>query len=267
MSSKEKYSFEPRITVITSLYKAGDHIDLFLEEIQKQTIFSDIDWYFIDANSPDGELEKILEYQKEFKNVRIASTRERIGIYEAWNKGIKKAKAEFISNLNVDDKISHEYYEIMLNELKKRKDVDIIYSDIYVTEEKEKTFKDFNEEDDILITPKFCDIHSVMFFGAAHNCPVWRKSIHDDLGLFDEGFTSSGDKEFWMRANVSGKKFKKINIPLAVYYYNPEGISTKGAKNGMRPEIVEKEDEIIRKHYSQEINDHGLRNYNNNINS
>jgi len=241
---------ELKITVITSLYKAGGFLEDFLEDIQKQTIFSDIDWYFIDAASPDKELERLIEFQKDFPNVRVRRTRERIGIYPAWNMGIKKARADLISNLNVDDRVTHDYYEFMVNKMEEHKEVDVMYTDVIYCDTQE-----YLADSPIMRTPRFCDLYTIAFFGAPHNCPVWRKSLHEDVGLFDESLISSGDKEFWMRANILGKKFKKINKRLAYYYLNPKGISTKGKG---KSDASRTEDERILKHYEKELAAHGI---------
>ena len=61
-----------------------------------------------------------------------------------------------------------------------------------------------------------------------HNSPVWKRSIHDSCGYFDETFFSAGDYDLWIRAALDGKEFLKVsNDPLALYYKNPNGISTK----------------------------------------
>ena len=55
----------PKISIITSLYKGGEFIKGFLDDIVGQTIFKDeCELIIIDANSPEGEKEIILEYQK-----------------------------------------------------------------------------------------------------------------------------------------------------------------------------------------------------------
>ena len=56
---------DPKISIITSLYKGKDFIKGFLEDIVNQTIFKEkCELIIIDANSPDKEKDIILEYQK-----------------------------------------------------------------------------------------------------------------------------------------------------------------------------------------------------------
>ena len=60
----------PKISIITSLYKGGAHIKGFLDDIVNQTIFKkECELIIIDANSPDNEKDTILEYQKKYPNI------------------------------------------------------------------------------------------------------------------------------------------------------------------------------------------------------
>jgi hypothetical protein len=63
-------------------------------------------------------------------------------------------------------------------------------------------------------------------FNSPHNAPMWRKSLHDDIGFFDTSFNSAADWEFWLRCIFNRKRFFKLNRPHVGYYYNPEGLST-----------------------------------------
>jgi hypothetical protein len=60
-------------------------------------------------------------------------------------------------------------------------------------------------------------------FNSPHNAPMWRKSLHDKIGLFNTRYKSAGDYELWLRAMLDGSKFLKIEEALAAYYNNPFG--------------------------------------------
>jgi hypothetical protein len=64
--------------------------------------------------------------------------------------------------------------------------------------------------------------------------PVWRKSMHDKSGLFDENLKYAGDWDMWLRAVKDGSKFLKIDEILGLYYLNPEGLSTNSEKENER---------------------------------
>jgi hypothetical protein len=62
-----------------------------------------------------------------------------------------------------------------------------------------------------------------------HGCflgpmPMWRRSLHDDYGLFDPGMHSSGDYDFWLRLAKAGVKMHRIAEPLGAYFDRKESI-------------------------------------------
>ena len=59
-----------------------------------------------------------------------------------------------------------------------------------------------------------------------HNNPMWRKTIHEKNGYFNDKYKSAGDWDFWLKCVFSGSKFLKHPETLGVYYFNPSGIST-----------------------------------------
>ena len=56
--------------------------------------------------------------------------------------------------------------------------------------------------------------------------PVWRRSVHDSCGYFDENYKFAGDWEFWLRLVRSGSIFKKVPGVHGLYHLNPKGLST-----------------------------------------
>ena len=64
-----------------------------------------------------------------------------------------------------------------------------------------------------------------------HCMPMWRKSLHERHGFFEEKYRSASDWEFWLRCTLEGVEMKKINKPLGLYYFNPKGMSTNQEHN------------------------------------
>ena len=56
--------------------------------------------------------------------------------------------------------------------------------------------------------------------------PLWRKSLHDRFGFFDESYKTAADGDFWLRCAVGGAKISMVNHPVGLYYENPSGRST-----------------------------------------
>jgi hypothetical protein len=56
--------------------------------------------------------------------------------------------------------------------------------------------------------------------------PMWRRSIHDRFGYFDEDYLTSSDADLWLKAAKGGSQMKKIDDTVGIYYYNPTGRSS-----------------------------------------
>jgi hypothetical protein len=59
-----------------------------------------------------------------------------------------------------------------------------------------------------------------------HNGPIWRRSLHDEVGLFNIEYKSAADLDFWIRCSLNGKKFLKMDSKHSSYFHNPKGMST-----------------------------------------
>ena len=233
-SSKDNYSDNssiPTATIVTSLYRGRNFIEAFLENITNQTLFYDCELIIIDANSPDNEQEVINEYLQYYSNINYIKTKEKIGIYEAWNLAIRDSKSEFITNANVDDLHRSNGLELKIKALKENPSVDVVYSDVYYSFVANLPFEIAEKCDlktDLPVANKF----NLLNFNSPHNSPMWRRSLHDKIGYFDTSYKSAADYDFWLRAAFSGSFFMKISEPAVYYYHNPQGMSTKEKSPG-----------------------------------
>ena len=222
----------PIVSVITSLFKGGKYIKHFLENMTTQTIFEAIELIIIDANSPENEFEVIEPYLAEFDNIRYIRTAKTIGIYEAWNVGVVESKGEFLTNANLDDLRRFDCLEKQAEALILNPDADLVYQDIFYSLTANLPFATIEECGYKTKLPDIATKEVMLEFNPPHNAPMWRKTLHDEVGLFNSGYRSGGDYELWMRALLKDAKFIKIDEPTAVYYNNPTGISTRQESHG-----------------------------------
>ena len=237
---------EPRILVsaIASLYRGGDYIEQFLENITSQTIFAThCELIIVDADSPEGEAAVIARYMERFPNIVYHRASTRIGIYEAWNLGIQMSKGKYLTNSNLDDLRRSDSFERQVEILEKFPFVDIVYQDFYYSFDGKAPFAKsaaagFRSQVPVIT------LYNLMQSNSPHNAPMWRSVLHDEVGLFDASFQSAGDHEFWLRCAQAGKTFFKINDPHIIYFINPEGLSTRPSTRG----IVEEAQRIRKRH-------------------
>lgn len=223
-----------KVTILTSLYNAEQYLQGFLENITQQTVFSQCELYLLNGNSPEHEEDIILPYLQEYNNIRYQRLDFDPGIYGCWNYMIKNSNSKYITNANVDDKLFPKCIEKHLDLLENDDTIDVAYCANYVSHS-EKT--DHNGINRILSVPN----SSMQIFPTAeysydllrqanlpHNHPVWRRSLHDRFGYFEEmEYVSGSDWEFWLRCGSKGAKMELIKEVLGIYFKNPEGVSTK----------------------------------------
>lgn len=218
------YAHQPLVSIITSVYKGDHYIAQFMKDITQQTIFEKCELIMINANSPDHEDKIIRKYMNRYPNIRYLKLDHDPGLYAVWNLGIKMARAEFITNANLDDRLKIDCYQAHLNALIKNPHIDLVYSDYYITNKPNETFKK-NSKIKRITVAEFSP-STLTKSCLPNNHPLWRKSMHGKYGLFDETYKSAGDWEMWLRAVEGGAKFLKVDGVYGLFYINPQGLST-----------------------------------------
>ena len=235
----------PKISIITSVYKGDQYIRPFLEDITRQTIFEEkCELILINANSPGNEEEVILEYKEAYPdNIIYHKLDEDPGIYAVWNMGIDLATGEYLTNANLDDRKSPNSLEAHAKFLYNNDDVDLVYADMLITDKANEVWENNSSNGRKYSFPEY-SFDNLKMVNMPHASPLWRASIHEKHGKFDEKYRSAGDWEMWLRAASQGAKFKKIPAVLGLYYFNPKGISTNpenfGWKQKEEAEVYEK---------------------------
>ncbi len=235
-----------RVSAIASLYRGRRYLEAFLENMVSQSIFDQSELIIIDANSPEGEEEIIRRYQAVYPNIVYQRMNYRIGIYDAWNEGVRLARGAYLTNTNLDDLRRRDSLELQAAALDAHDFADVVYQDFYYSFDGELDFEAvaaFGFKSDLpIVTP-----NNLLCFNSPHNAPMWRARLHRELGPFDISYRSAGDYEFWLRCALAGKRFFKINDPHVVYFQNPEGISTSPETRGVQ------ESRRLRRHYARRL--------------
>ena len=116
-----------KISIITACYNSEKTISRTIKSILSQT-YSNLELIIIDGASTDRTLE-IVDFYK--NNISYIISEKDNGIYDALNKGLKKANGEIIAFLHSDDFYSNpKVLEHVINEFKIGNKVDIVLGDV-----------------------------------------------------------------------------------------------------------------------------------------
>jgi len=212
-----------RITVITSVFNSSYFIGHFLDDIRRQTIFEDCEFFFLDAGGNDGSRLEILKLAQFYPNIQYFNIGPK-NIYETWNLGVVLSKTKYLTNWNTDDRRLPDSLEKQVKFLDENPDIDLCYGQTLWVDTPNLIVEESPQENK---TPCFnATLETMLQFNSPHCLPVWRKSLHEKHGLFDDKFFSAGDYEMWMRALNRGSKFGKLDEVVGSYYRNPKGISS-----------------------------------------
>tara|TARA_B100000214_G_scaffold375570_1_gene362774 strand:- start:188 stop:1819 length:1632 start_codon:yes stop_codon:yes gene_type:complete len=253
----------PKVSIITSVYNGDKFIRQFMEDMTSQTMFHNSELILIDCNSPGNEKSVIDEYLEKHDNIIYERLDSDPGIYGAWNRAIEISTGELLTNANLDDRRSKNQIEELTRSLVNNPDIDLVYSSNYITTRQNETYENNSSSGRTYDTYEFSKSNMVKCLPGA--MPVWRKSMHDKAGSFDESLKSAGDWEMWLRAVDSGSKFKKVPGVHGLYFMNPEGMSTTNDKEKAIARFSEEKDvfwkyshifgkenvEKYRRHFSQ----------------
>lgn len=213
-----------RCSIFCSLYKGEKFLQGYLNDMFRQTVFANTQFIFLDCDSPENEQEILAPLANRYSNIIYSRLVADPGLYQAWNLAIRKCSAPIIGNWNIDDRKSPNSIEILLNRLERKPDVDVAYGITYVSYVANEKYED-NEYTHIYpYLPH--SLENLLRNNSPHCMPLWRKSLHDRFGYFDESYMSAADGEFWLRCAFGGAKLELVNHPVGLYYENPTGRST-----------------------------------------
>lgn len=237
----------PKISIITSVFKGDEFIRPFLEDITRQTIFKDkCELVLVNPNSPGNEEEVIKEYMEKYpNNIVYKKLDSDPGLYACWNIAAKMASGDYLTNANLDDRKSPKFMEELAKKLMLSPECDVVYADNIITNKPNETWEQHSGNS--LYPSEQFSLEAMLRGNPAHCMPMWRKSIHDKHGYFEEKYRSASDWEFWLRCAFAGSKFTKVNKPLGLYYFNPTGVSTNPENNDWK----RKEEKEVFKKYMQ----------------
>lgn len=204
----------PKISVITVCFNAENFIEQTIQSVLSQ-FGQRPEYVIIDGCSKDNTMKIVGEYSGRIS--KIISEQDE-GIYDAMNKGIRLTHGEFLYFLNAGDQFAHA--DVLAQVVAFFRDhpfCDIIYGDVRLRTAtdgfviNDRTFKGEIKDSHYLFNNMFCQQRG--FF---------RRSVFNQVGLFDTSYKVIADYDLVFRAYQRGMmfcymNFEIVSIPLGGY--------------------------------------------------
>jgi glycosyltransferase involved in cell wall biosynthesis len=182
-----------KISILISIYNSGEWIEDRLNNIFESTSAEDFEVICINSDSPDPR-DDVIPRRYPVKYLKLD---KRVTIYEAWNIGILESNSEYITNMNSDDLNHKSYCDIMSRTLDGKNDIGVSYCSWHTIGSDIKKWSDIDVNKAVDGSPgNFAGSFDSAQIG---HMPMWRKSIHDEIGYFRTDMPALGDAEMWMR--------------------------------------------------------------------
>ena len=121
--NKKKINKYPFISIITVVFNNVSHLQKTINSILNQK-YKNFELIVIDGGSTDGTLDVI---KKNKKKIDIWVSEKDKGIYDAFNKGMKLARGDYIGFVNSDDILLPNALNILKKYIKKYPDTDFFF--------------------------------------------------------------------------------------------------------------------------------------------
>ncbi len=196
----------PLVTIVIATYNASKLVEMALESVINQR-FSDWECIVVDGASSDDTVAIVNKYVSKDSRIRLISEPDR-GIYDAFNKGWRNAKGEWIYYLGSDDALLPDgLYD--LTHSCKLSDYDVVYGHV----------KDKLANSDTMSSKTVGHKGLPYRMIANHQAVITRKSILEEMSGFDENLKIIADHEFFVRLYLRGgiKFFYAPNVFVATF--------------------------------------------------
>jgi hypothetical protein len=213
------------VTVLIAAYKARAYVESKIQSILMQTAFTDASFILLNCQNLENESEAFRPLTDKHPNVIEINYTNYVKLYSTWNDGIRLTKTPFICNFNMDDQWHPQYLEKCIDFLRENPDYATVSSQILVTSTSNQVWPTWTWDAQMPSLP--------YPESSAGPCPMWRRSLHDRYGYFDDYYVV-GDAKLWEKWLAGGERFGLIKEDLVLYYRNPDSLERRHNDDAVR---------------------------------
>lgn len=210
-----------RVSIITAVLNNIETIEECIFSIANQS-YDSIEHIVIDGGSKDRTLEVLRKHENSI--AELISEPDN-GIYDAMNKGIRKASGDVIGILNADDIYANNRVIEKVADMFMQNKVDSCYGDLQ--------YVDKNKPERVIRYWKSSAYREGLFYKGwmpPHPTFFVKRKIYEKYGYFDTSFNIAADYELMLRF-LEKYKISTFYIPEVLIKMRLGGMSNRSLKN------------------------------------
>ncbi len=213
------------LTIITINFNNTVGLEKTMKSVVGQKC-SDFEYVIVDGASTDGSLDVIHRYEKAFGSRLKWISEPDKGIYNAMNKGIRKASGDYVEFLNSGDAlVSEDVVSKMYAALEMERYPSILYGNMLKDMVNGKIKRDRGFAGEAITLHGF-------YKGTLNHSPAFiRRELFEKYGPYDESLKIVSDWKWYLQAIVMGGE-KPVYTDLDVTLFDMTGISETNKELG-----------------------------------
>jgi glycosyltransferase involved in cell wall biosynthesis len=215
-------AFEPKLSILTSLYQSENYLPHFLKQVSEQSVFAESELILVLNEGSREEIEAVKNFSEQYpQQVQLLQVEKVELLSASWNRAWRAAKAPYMAIWNVDDRRRPDSLLQQVKALDEHSDWVMAYGDFV------KVSKYGDEEGYNIHTPNYS--RSLFRRSIPHGGAflVFRGDLHAEVGRFDEQLAIGPDFEMSVRVAMRGLQMGRVNSILGYFTNEGSGLSTR----------------------------------------
>lgn len=223
------YKEFPKISVVTPSFNQAEFLEQTICSVLEQG-YPNLEYIIVDGGSTDGSVDIIRRYESQLS---FWVSEPDHGQAHAINKGLRLATGEWVAWQNSDDIYYLGAFQHLADRALKSPSVDLIVGDMNLVDKSGSVIRDVR-----YVRPTY---KSVLSEGMvlANQAAFWRRSVHQEIGYFDESLDCIFDREWFLRVLRSNQKVAHIPYVMGALRVHER------SKSSTREAVFQAEEKLV----------------------
>jgi glycosyltransferase involved in cell wall biosynthesis len=206
------------ISIILPTYNGTRYIDQSVASCVRQS-FTHWELIIVDDGSCAAAAERISRCAERDHRVRIVRHLRNLGLPCALNSGFRQSIGRYLTWTSDDNLYRPRALETMVGFLEEHPAVDMVYSDFTRIDEHGRPFAPF----------RVGDPQTLVFGNFMSACFLYRRTVYEAVGDYDESMFTAEDYDYWMRV-AAGHRMAALHQDLYLYRHHPRSLGSTRAR-------------------------------------